>query len=327
MFDISVVICAYTEERWHELVAAVESVKQQSFPPKEIIVVIDHNPSLAELAGTVLKDEVLVENNNPRGLSGARNCGIKAATGDVIAFLDDDALASPDWLERLIPHYENPKIMGVGGKIEPIYLKGRPTWFPEEFDWVVGCTYRGLPETIATVRNLIGCNMSFRRDVLELTGGFKTEVGRIGERPVGDEETELCIRSSQQIKDGILLYDPKARVRHRVPAERANWHYLVQRCYSEGLSKAQLSRMIGARDGLASERDYTLKTLPKGLGRGIVDFLARRDPGALGRMFAILVGFGATASGYIIAKTVLSMTRSALDHHVYLSNEGVKSAE
>lgn len=311
MTDVSVVICAYTEKRWEELVAAVDSVKQQTVPPKEVIVVIDHNPSLAGLARTVFEGEVLVENNNPRGLSGARNSGIEAASGDIIAFLDDDALASPDWLERLIPHYEDPKVMGVGGKIEPMYLKGRPAWFPEEFDWVVGCTYRGLPETIAAVRNLIGCNMSFRRDVLELVGGFQTGVGRIGKYSAGreDDETELCIRSSQTVKGGILLYDPEARVRHRVPPERASWRYLFQRCYSEGLSKAQLARLVGARDGLASEWDYTLKTLPKGLGRGFVDFIARRDLGGLGRMSAILAGFSATAFGYLIAKAAVSIPR------------------
>lgn len=201
--------------------------------------------------------------------------------------------------------------MGVGGKIEPMYLKGRPAWFPEEFDWVVGCTYRGLPETIAAVRNLIGCNMSFRRDVLELIGGFQTGVGRIGKYSAGreDDETELCIRSSQVIKGGILLYDPEARVRHRVPPERASWRYLFQRCYSEGLSKAQLARLVGARDGLASEWEYTFKTLPKGLGRGFVDFIARRDLGGLGRISAILAGFSATAFGYLIAKVAVSVPR------------------
>lgn len=224
--------------------------------------------------------------------------------GDMIAFLDDDAVADRDWLETLIPHYEEHKVIGVGGKIEPMYLKGRPAWFPEEFDWVVGCTYRGLPETVAAVRNLIGCNMSFRREVLELTGGFQVNIGRIGKHSMGREndETELCIRSSKRIQGSILLYVPQARVRHRVTPERASWRYLLRRCYSEGLSEAQLARLVGARDGLASEWHYTLKTLPKGIGRGFVDSITRRDPGRIGRVLAMLAGFAATASGYIIAK-------------------------
>jgi glucosyl-dolichyl phosphate glucuronosyltransferase len=302
MPNISVVICAYTEKRWRDLIAAVESVKQQSLPPREIIVVIDHNPSLAKLARSTFVGEVVLENNNPRGLSGARNCGIEVSTGEVVAFLDDDAVASRDWLQTLVSHYQDPRVIGVGGKIEPMYLTGQPAWFPEEFGWVVGCSYRGLPETVAAVRNLIGCNMSFRREVLELCGGFQTGMGRIGAHPVGDEETEFCIRSSQQIRGGILLYDPTARVRHSVPPERASWRYLFRRCYSEGLSKAQLSRLVGGRDGLASEWQYTLKTLPNGVSRGFIDFVVRRDLGGLGRAFAIMAGFGATVSGYLVAK-------------------------
>ncbi len=183
-----------------------------------------------------------------------------------------------------------------------MYLGGRPAWFPEEFDWVVGCTYRGMPEVVSAVRNLIGCNMSFRRHVLELPRGFKVGIGRVGALPKGDEETELCIRSAQAMKDGVFLYDPKAKVRHCVPPERASWRYLLQRCYSEGLSKAHLSRLVGASSGLTTEWDYTLKTLPKGMGRGFVDFMARGDLGGLGRMFAILAGFTATTSGYIVGK-------------------------
>jgi glycosyltransferase involved in cell wall biosynthesis len=302
--SISVIICAYTEKRWQDLVAVVETVNRQSLPPKEIIIVIDHNPVLTDLAISTFCEHVVVQNDFARGLSGARNCGISVASGEIIAFLDDDALAEPDWLEVLVSHYEDPRVIGVGGQIEPLYLKRRPTWFPEEFEWVVGCTYRGLPETVATVRNLIGCNMSFRREVLELTGGFQTGVGRIGKLSVGreDDETELCIRSSQMIRGGKLLYDPKARVRHRVPPERASWRYLFQRCYSEGLSKAQLAHLVGASDGLSSEWHYTLRTLPQGMVRGFVDFMTMRDPGGFGRMVAILAGFSATAFGYIIAK-------------------------
>jgi len=311
MTDISVVICAYTEKRWDELCAAVESAKQQSVPPREILVVIDHNAPLAELARREFREVLVIENNNPRGLSGARNCGIEAANGQIIAFLDDDAIADPNWLEVLVSHYEDHRVIGVGGKIEPMYVQGRPAWFPEEFDWVVGCTYLGLPETVSPVRNLIGCNMSFRSEILQLIGGFRIGVGRIGEHPVGDEETDLCIRSSQMITDAILMYDPAARVQHRVPAERASWRYLFRRCYSEGQSKAYLSRFVGARDGLASEWQYTLKTLPNGVGRGFVDFITRRDLGGLGRMFAIVGGFTATVSGYLVTRAAGTLPGSS----------------
>ncbi len=101
--DISVIICAYTQERWHDLVAAVESVRRQSVLPHEIIVVIDHNARLLEQVRVHIPDVIVTENYEPRGLSGARNSGIAMAQGALIAFLDDDTIAEPDWLVRELP--------------------------------------------------------------------------------------------------------------------------------------------------------------------------------------------------------------------------------
>lgn len=296
---VSVIICAYAEERWANLVAAIGSVREQCVPPPEIVVVVDHNPALLARARSRLPGVVTVENQQPRGLSGARNSGIAAARGAIIAFLDDDALAAPDWLERLGAWYGDPRVIGVGGAIEPLWTGGRPGWFPEEFDWVVGCSYRGMPTETAPVRNVIGANMSFRREVFEVVGGFRSGIGRLGARPLGCEETEFCIRARQRWPRRVLLYEPRARVRHRVPAGRARWGYFRSRCYAEGLSKALVSRLVGAEDGLASERTYTSRTLPRGVARGIADTLLRRDPRGLARAGAIVAGLGLTTAGYL----------------------------
>jgi glycosyltransferase involved in cell wall biosynthesis len=95
-YNISVIICAYTEDRWNDLVAAVESVRQQTLPPREIIIVIDHNPGLLKRVQEHLPDVVAVENTETRGLRSARNSGIGVAQSQIIAFLDDDAVATPD---------------------------------------------------------------------------------------------------------------------------------------------------------------------------------------------------------------------------------------
>src|SRR5260221_220889 len=237
LHEVSVVICAYTLARWDDLVAAVGSVRRQIVPPREIIVVVDHNPGLLQYVYEQIPGVITVENWETRGLSGARNCGIRVAKGELVAFIDEDALAKPDWLEWLTAGYSDPNVFGVGGTVEPIWLTDRPGWFPEEFNWVVGCSYRGLPETTALVRNLIGCNMSFRREVFESIGGFKHGIGRVGTRPTGCEETELCIRLNQHCPNAILLYEPMARVYHRVPGQRACWKYFGARCYAEGQSK------------------------------------------------------------------------------------------
>lgn len=189
--------------------------------------------------------------------------------------------------------------MGAGGAIVPNWIEGRPRWFPSEFHWVVGCTYRGMPTSAAPVRNVIGCNMSFRRELFAQVGGFRHGMGRIGTKPLGCEETELCIRALQAWPDRTVLYEPRARVHHRVPAWRATWAYFIARCYSEGLSKAQVSQLVGANDGLSSEWTYTLQTLPSGVLQGLVDLAYRGDAGGLGRAAAICLGLAVTTVGYL----------------------------
>ena len=300
MSDISVIICAYTEERWNDLAAAVESVKQQTLPPDEIIVVIDHNPSLLERARKHLPGVVVVENVEAPGASGSRNSGLAVAKGRIIACLDDDAVAIPDWLMLLCEGFADPQVLGVGGVITPLWKENKPTWFPEEFYWVIGCTYRGMPQTVATIRNLIGANMAMRREVFDIVGGFRTEIGRIGTWPIGCEETELCIRAHQYWPQSVFLYLPQASVSQRVPSKRTRWQYFCSRCFAEGLSKAVVTRYVGVKDSLAAERIYTLHTLPQGIVRGLADALFHRDLSGFARAGAIVVGLMVTTAGYLV---------------------------
>jgi glucosyl-dolichyl phosphate glucuronosyltransferase len=296
---ISVVICAYTDERWAELVEAVDSVWAQTLPALEVIVVVDHNPGLLARARRKLPGVVAVENREARGLSGARNSGVAAACGDVVAFIDDDAVAEPDWLERLSAAYSEPRVAGVGGAIDPRWLDGRPPGFPAEFQWVVGCTYEGVPRARAAVRNMIGANMSFRRELVAVVGGFRHGIGRVGRLPAGCEETEFCIRARQRLPEAKFVYEPRARVTHAVPPARATWSYFRSRCFAEGLSKAQVSSSTGRDDGLASERAYVLWTLPAGILRGFADTL-RGDAGGMVRLLAIVAGLVLTVAGYLV---------------------------
>lgn len=300
----SVVICAYTEKRWDDLAHSVDALANSSNPPEEIVVVIDHNDLLLKKARTELAGALVLTNQERQGLSGARNTAVAAATGDVVVFLDDDARPTEGWLDRLLSHYDDPEIMGVGGGADPIWPDARPKWFPTEFDWVVGCSWTGLPTTVAPIRNMIGCNMSFRRETFAIAGEFREDMGRIGTRPLGCEETELCIRLRQRRPSTVLLHDPSARVDHRVSPDRTRWRYFASRCYAEGLSKAMVTGAVGQRDGLAAERAHTLRVLPRGVGRGLRD-LARGDVAGLTRAGSIVGGFAITATGFARGRLAL----------------------
>lgn len=300
---ISVIICAFTEERWDATVAAIQSAQQQTLPPDEIILVIDHNPALLERARTNISGIVAIENSEPQGLSGSRNSGLAIAQGAFIAFLDDDAIAELDWLEKLHARCVDPQVLGTGGAVDPLWLSQQPRWFPAEFYWVIGCTYRGLPEAFTTVRNLYGGCTCIRKEVFDVVGGFRIGIGRVGSIPKGCEETELCIRAKQRWPEKMFLYEPAARINHQVPAKRATWRYFRSRCYGEGLSKAAIARFVGTKDGLATERSYTLRTLPLGVWHGLGDTFIRRDPSGIARSTAIVVGLLTTTLGYVVGST------------------------
>jgi GT2 family glycosyltransferase len=301
---ISVVICAYTEERLALLVEAIDSVERQRLPALETIVVVDSNPALEAEVRARRPHVRVVANQGPTGLSGARNTGVGAAAGDRVAFLDDDASADAAWLEHLDAGMADPGVMVAGGSVLPDFAAGRPGWFPREFDWVFGCSYHGqagwddTPDAerpVLAVRNVIGASMLIRRSALEDVGGFRTDLGRIGTVPVGGEETEFCIRVGARYGWGSVVLASRARVDHHVPASRTSFRYFVRRCRAEGLTKAALSRVASRRTGLSSEMRYLFRTLPVAFMRAL-EGAVLGDGASARRAGAIAVG--ATETGF-----------------------------
>ncbi len=298
---ISVVVCAYTLERIDRIAAAIESLEGQTVAPHEIVLVIDHSPQLEAECKRRWPGAKGLPNREQQGLSGARNTGLAECSGEVVAFLDDDAVAAPDWIERLGAAYAEERVLGAGGTVRPDWSEGRPPWFPPEFDWVVGCTHSGMPRRREAVRNLVGANMSFRREPLVEAGGFRHELGRIGKIPAGCEETDLCIRIGQRHPEGEILYDPAAAVDHYVPPERGRLSYFASRCRGEGRSKSILTALVGSDSGLSAERSYVRRTLPLGFLRGLGDAL-RGDLAGLERAGALVYGLGSTTAGFLGAR-------------------------
>jgi glycosyltransferase involved in cell wall biosynthesis len=294
---VSVIICAYTERRWNDLVAAVDSLRKQTVPI-EIIVVIDHNPVLLERAQATLEQAIVIANTSVPGASGARNTGVTVAQGQIIAFLDDDAEAYSDWIERLLAVYADATVLGVGGSVDPIWLGSKPHWFPEEFYWVIGGSYKGLPTTRTAVRNLWAGNMSLRREVFSAIDGFRTGFGKVGNQ-ARPEDTDLCIRGSSYYPSGVWVLEPLARVYHKVPPSRATWRYFLSRCYAEGVGKAQLVHLVGSAAGLSVESRHVVFTLPRGVLHELHRAICERKPAALLRAGAIVAGLAAASTGYL----------------------------
>jgi isocitrate dehydrogenase len=292
----SVVICAHSMERWLDIREAVDSVKAQLAPAEEIVLVIDHNRNLYERSLKEFPDVTVIENREQKGLSGARNSGVAASNGEIVAFLDDDAVADKGWLKATAKAFENPSICGVGAVASPLWLGSRPPWFPDEFLWVVGCAYRGLQT--GAVRNGLGCAMALRRAIFQRIGGFDPRLGRNGSLlPISCEETEFSLRAARAFPNASFVHAPDAAVDHKVPAARLTLNYFTLRCFAEGVSKARMARLSGS-GSLATERGYVLRTLSRGVAKGVKDAVFKGDVWAGARALVIMVGLASTVAGY-----------------------------
>jgi glucosyl-dolichyl phosphate glucuronosyltransferase len=309
---VSVVICAYSEERWETLEGAVKSVHDQVHHADQLLIVIDHNTPLLQRAAVAFPEAEVVSNlAERRGIAGARNSGVHYNRCGVIAYLDDDAAADPYWLQELLAPYENSAVIGTGSQIDAAWTGQKPKWFPEEFGWVVGCSYRGQPTVLAPVRNFIANGMSLKSEAFDEAGLFLTDIGRVGVVPLGCEETELCIRVGKQFPDSVLLHVPTARILHDVPSARLTVRYFLLRCVAEGLSKDAVSKYTGTGPALSTERDYSLNVLPRGIGRCLRS-AARGDLGKMTEAVMIVVGFAATVAGYLGGRSGIFVRAIAL---------------
>jgi glycosyltransferase involved in cell wall biosynthesis len=306
---VSVVIAAYSDERWDYLRDAVDSALAQTTPALEVVVVVDHNPVLLARARRELPRVTVLPNAGARGASGARNTGVAACRGDILAFLDDDARASAGWLEALLGHFADAGVVGAGGGGGQMWGSSRPRWFPAEFDWTIGASYHGMPRDAGPVRNVWSNNMAIRRAAFEAAGGFREDFGKVGTRS-RPEDTELCLRATATGgAAGTWMYEPAGLTGHWVPAQRATVSYFLRRCFNEGWGKAGLAALDSARNGTSTERHYARRVLPGGILRGLWETV-RGDVSGMLRSAAIAAGFGMAATGFAVGMLATAISSS-----------------
>ncbi len=201
---ISVIVCTY--ERSELLEKCVQSLLNLDYKDYEVIVVYGGAQDCSE--EIIQKYDVIgIRQKEKSGLAVARNMGIEGSSGEIIAFIDDDATADNDWLTYLSMNYEDESIGAVGGKV----YKGDTdeTWFSGAAIDMFVKHYKIKIEDYSRkgiFPILNGCNMSFRRRVLE-------EIGSIDPYYTNAyDDTDPCIQIK---KHGYnIVYEPKAIVRH-----------------------------------------------------------------------------------------------------------------
>lgn len=312
----TVVICAYTADRWELMRRSVASARAQSVPPERVVLVIDHNEELLARcrqewpeqgrsleqgqAPDRLPPVQVLANRYPGRLGSARNTGVESLDTDVVAFLDDDAAADPTWLETLLRVYrEDSSAVAVGGAPQPRYVTRRPAWFPVEFNWVYGCHYAGLPQQLSPVRHLIGASMSVRIDALRKVGGFHSD---------NHDDMDLSHRIAAEFGPGAVLYEPLATVQHTVTPERVTWAYFWQRCFQVNRGKVLAFADLGEAGNLSAELNFAREMAGRvavRLGRAL-----RGDLPALAQAGAVVAGLGLAGVGHVVGTVELRLGRS-----------------
>lgn len=303
--DATVVMATYDLERWPYLAATVERLLSLQDRPRRIVICVDRNEELLQRIRSTWPQVTAVVNTRGRGASGSRNTGAEYAETPFIAFLDDDIKIHDGWLSQLLQPFRDPTVVGTGGGVIANWESGRPSWFPEEFDWVVGASYRGMPTVDACIRNVWSENMAVRTEVFTAISGFRSNFGKVGKRS-SPEDTDLCIRMSAQFPDAKWMYTPTALVEHHVPADRSTFRYFLHRTYLEGRGKIEMARLLGKQEKLESERMYLIRTLPAGLALGLRSGVRHRDVSGLLKAGSIVTGVLAALVGTASAWLILS---------------------
>ena len=307
---VSIITACHTFERIKDLGELLDSIGAQLYPNIETWLVSDGPDELYNTLEEYVQkkgyqDIQVLCHQGDSGISGSRNMAIRHATGEIIAFCDDDAVPVPEWAEQIVNTYNDDSfVIGVTGPVIPLWEQENMSWFPQEFYWIFSCTSGDITEK-RKVRNGYGTNLSFLREAFELTGllneglGVRKLVRGIWNRP-GAEETEFSLRVQQKTGKHII-YNPDVKVAHKVYRYRLTMSFITHRAYWEGYAKALLSssyRSSKGEDSILSTEYQLLRRILYKLIPKTVKLIARNPLLALRRLWITFVILSCIAAGY-----------------------------
>lgn len=239
---ITAAICTYN--RYDVLSKAIKSLEEQSLTKdKYKIIVVDNSPDY-EYAETIKQQyhnppflEYIIEKTP--GLSNARNVAAKMCGTEFISYIDDDAIASSQWLESILSGFEQfgENAAVLGGRVDPLWESERPNWLNDDLLCYVSAINWGGTNRVAKDHEwFAGTNISFRTQAILDNDGFNVDLGRNGNASVllSNEETQLLEKIRGQGK--LAIYIPQASVSHLVENRRLTHAWFRQRIVWQAVS-------------------------------------------------------------------------------------------
>ncbi len=241
---ISIVVCTYNRAKF--LPFCLDSLAQQNCEIHDFELVFVDNNSTDETARIFHDFEVANPSlqlryflETQQGLSFARNRGIQESKGDVIAFLDDDAIADTEYVQNLKTAFACSEFGAGGGRILPRWESRKPEWMGKFLMPLVSVIDLGNENIEFPVNKYpIGANMFFKRSVLEDCGDFNTELGRVGKNMMGGEEKDIFNRI--RAKGVAVGYFSAIEVQHIIPNERTTEAFI--RTQAKGIGQSEYTR-------------------------------------------------------------------------------------
>ena len=307
---MSIIVTSYTTERIKDIFELLDSIKDQTYSNTETIFVVEGSRGLYERVRAYVEDNrifnmTVVFSNEKLGLSAARNVGVKEAKGDILAFVDDDAVLFPEWAQETVKTYQDDSIIGVTGPAIPLWKGSALEWFPEEFYWLIGGTAWYDQNVLVDVRNAWGMNMSFKRQAFAVCGGFQSDFGlrnvaRSSWRNPPSEDVDFSFRVKRKTGKRIV-YSPGVRVYHRISGGKVTLAFVMQRAFSVGYQRRMIKKFYEEPDKdddvLVFERKLTNRIFTRLLPSILGNFF--KNPGmTLRRALITLVVLTSVGLGY-----------------------------
>ena len=302
---LSIIVTSYTLDRLQDVQELLDSLQAQSYQNTEIVLVGEGDAELCDKIRAYAESRnianlKIVFNHGAPGLSAARDLGVRHSRAEIVAFIDDDAVAFPDWAEQVVRSFSDETIIGLTGPALPLWIDKKTSWFPEELYWIIGCTGWSQTNGVREVRNVWGMNMAFRRQAFAAAAGFSEDIGGVQGKRLHGEEVDLSLRVRKETGRRIV-YNPGVKVMHKVYGRRLSAKWISKTCYWTGYTRHALKRLsqrYGIKDDFLSVERRLLGRIVKGLLPRTLASLFVSPRRALRTLWIVMMALLFVAVGY-----------------------------